>query len=459
MGCKASKNDPPAEPVAKTASVPVSVVEAPADHTNELPDIKPVDTVSAKEKSFRVDVPKRINDGLETLHAGDSRSKASGSRGDDQPPVKSNTLIEQERRRLSVSTISREDTEPIKPPIAATNFCDPALELVEKDRGVIREVTVQMIDHILAESTERVMIFGARALDAQKGFDNKNMETVRASGVHDVGYMCKKGHKPESPNQDDFFVMKVNDWSFYGVFDGHGPCGHDVSHFVHNTLPFLLVGDKNFEVDPLATMKRAFRKVHHLLEAAAEQPNSHLDCTLSGTTGTIVVHKDRTLYVAHVGDSRAVLARRNSEGKIVAMNLTSDHKPTRSDERRRIENAGGDVRRLEGDIPHRVFVKNRMYPGLAMSRAIGDTIGSSVGVIPDPDARIFELTDNDVFFTLCTDGVWEFVSSQQAIDLICKHPRDKVADASEALASESWNRWIEEEDNVVDDITGIIVYL
>ena len=51
--------------------------------------------------------------------------------------------------------------------------------------------------------------------------------------LHDkrIAFACKKGHKPEAPNQDSFFVIRAgNDLSLYGVFDGHGPCGHDVSY-------------------------------------------------------------------------------------------------------------------------------------------------------------------------------------------------------------------------------------
>jgi serine/threonine protein phosphatase PrpC len=56
----------------------------------------------------------------------------------------------------------------------------------------------------------------------------------------------KKGLKPEAPNQDSFFVIKAGtDISIYGVFDGHGPCGHDVSEFVKNELPKILLIDEN----------------------------------------------------------------------------------------------------------------------------------------------------------------------------------------------------------------------
>lgn len=456
MGCNATKPRAVQQPSVENVPPPAP---AASDNVKTQPD----DSTKPEEPKAEVTpVESDHSDDVAENDGGDVPDEASRISFDEAPASKSDVLTEGERRRLSVSTISKEPTPEVieKPkPIAARHYADPALALVEQERGIIHEVTVKMIDDLLVKDAQRSLIFGCPAKDIQKGFDNKHIEVINPHTCVGIGFACKKGHKPESPNQDDFFILKVNDWSLYGVFDGHGPCGHGVSNFVHNTLPFLLVGDPNFETDTLLTMKRAFRKVHHLLEAASEQPKSRLDCSLSGTTGTLVVHRDNTLYVAHVGDSRAVIGRKREDGTIQAMNLTSDHKPKREDEKRRIESMGGEVRRLEGDIPYRVFVRNRMYPGLAMSRAIGDTIGTTVGVIPDPDVSAFTLSSDDMFFTVCTDGVWEFVSSQEAVDIVCKHPRAKVQQACEALSFESWNRWLQEEDNVVDDITAIIVHL
>merc|ERR1712050_666471 len=100
---------------------------------------------------------------------------------------------------------------------------------------------------------------------------------------------------------------------------------------------------------------------------------------LSGTTATLCMHRDGVLYVAHVGDSRAVLARLVGD-EVRSEDLTNDHKPTCEAECRRIQAKGGQVRRLEGDIPHRVFVSGKLYPGLAMTRSIGDAVGTTAGI-------------------------------------------------------------------------------
>ena len=69
------------------------------------------------------------------------------------------------------------------------------------------------------------------------------------------------------------------------------------------------------------------------------------------------------LYVANVGDSRAVLARGIKGGELKAEDLTRDHKPDCEAETQRIIDSGkGQVRRLEGDIPKRVFLKDTSKP-------------------------------------------------------------------------------------------------
>ncbi len=61
-------------------------------------------------------------------------------------------------------------------------------------------------------------------------------------------------------------------------------------------------------------------------------------------------------------------------------------------ENNRIINSGGRVDKyIENGIktgPYRVWVKNENYPGLAMSRSIGDLIATTVGVTSEPGKNI-----------------------------------------------------------------------
>ena len=102
-----------------------------------------------------------------------------------------------------------------------------------------------------------------------------------------------------------------------------------------------------------------------------------------------------------------------------AVPLSDDHKPDIPSEMARILKSGGRVTLQEYGVP-RVWLADMSAPGLAMSRSIGDSIAHRVGVIPLPDIRTAEITDADRLMILASDGVWEFISNDEAVKL-CSH--------------------------------------
>jgi len=70
------------------------------------------------------------------------------------------------------------------------------------------------------------------------------------------------------------------------------------------------------------------------------------------------------------------------------------------------------------------------------------------------------LTQEFVAFALCSDGVWEFIDSNEAAKIICRHKANGKVDpmsAAEDLAKQSWNRWMEDTGGEIsDDITVVI---
>merc|ERR1719217_586038 len=100
-----------------------------------------------------------------------------------------------------------------------------------------------------------------------------------------------------------------------------------------------------------------------------------LSAQLSGTTCTIALHdiKKGRITLAHVADSTCCVCKK-SGNKIIGEALTRDHKPDLKDERARIEKNGGRVV-FDGYANHRIYAKNARYPGLNMSRCLGDLLG------------------------------------------------------------------------------------
>ncbi len=283
------------------------------------------------------------------------------------------------------------------------------------------------------------------------------------SSDHRIGFACKKGLKPVSPNQDSFLVLRIEGHiSLYGVFDGHGRQGHDVSNFVKEFLPKLIISDPAFHAgDMQAALMNGFLRTQDMIES--ETHSKRLDAAASGTTCTLVIHRDKKLWVANVGDSRCVIAKPDGDS-FKAIDACRDHKPDIPEERERIISMGGVVMKPPMDVNHRVYVKGFRFPGLAMSRALGDLIGyHRAGISAVPEINEFDL-DGDESLILCSDGVWEFLSSSDAIALIQDEltacPDSLHMEAAEKLCKVSWDKWMEEEKGaVVDDITAIVAHL
>lgn len=316
-----------------------------------------------------------------------------------------------------------------------------------------------------------LLISGGTSNTVQESFADKAVEQRGARGLdalgQTVGFACKKGQKDGVPNQDNFLILRSGGIGFYGVFDGHGEHGHAVSSFVASCITQHLACNERFSADPGKALRSAFIKVQD--ELVARQKAHSMDCSLSGTTATFLVDRHvkggaRRLCVAHCGDSRAVLGcwpgkNETCDASLLAMDLTHDHKPGLEAERKRIVAAGGVVRRQKGDPNDRVFLRDKVIPGLAMSRSLGDTLAASVGVISEPDVSVSKVQDGWRFVLICSDGVWEFISSQEAVEFVGRYPPAKVQTAANDLAAEARSRWLQNEGDTVDDITVICLWL
>jgi serine/threonine protein phosphatase PrpC len=126
-----------------------------------------------------------------------------------------------------------------------------------------------------------------------------------------------------------------------------------------------------------------------------------------GTTATVVLIVGTTMVCAHVGDCRAVLSRRGGE----AVRLCEDHRPSRKDELARIEAAGGLILSVAGAF--------RVNGILAVSRAIGDRDLKEY-VIAEPEVISLQLSDVDEYLVVASDGMWDFVTDKECVDLTHK---------------------------------------
>ena len=154
---------------------------------------------------------------------------------------------------------------------------------------------------------------------------------------------------------------------------------------------------------------------------------------------------------------------KSKEGKWTCSQLTKDHKPTEPEEKNRIIKSGGSIHKMRNyeednkEIgPYRVWLPDDTKgPGLAMSRSFGDFVSKEIGVSCHPDIFRFELTEYDKFLIVASDGVWEYMSNDDVLNLAIDKKNSQ--ELCEDIVKESLNKWKERFKNNVDDISVVVV--
>lgn len=271
-----------------------------------------------------------------------------------------------------------------------------------------------------------------------------------------IAVVCQKGQKSAddpTPNQDNYFVKFVNGVSIYGVMDGHGPFGHLVSFRLVQSLPTILMNHPSFGTDWEKAMKESFVEAQRELLAFAEVQNINVEA--SGAAGSLLVMEEQSVHIAHIGDARVMLASYNRRDSRLIF-ATEDHKPQLPAERKRLEDAGTEVREVdEGSF--RIYRQGTTFPGLTMSRAFGDT--ACAGVTQEPEYNRFLMQPSDEYYAIvASDGVWEFLEPEDVVGLSAKKLRLKgPRETLQFILSASRKRWAHCCGDYCDDITGILV--
>lgn len=244
--------------------------------------------------------------------------------------------------------------------------------------------------------------------------------------------------------------------ALFAVYDGHGNGGELVSQFALHEIQRRLEKHPTFHTDIEKAFKETFQSVDDDLR---HEPL--IEPLFAGTTACVALLRDRKLTTANAGDSRAVCARKLSNGNYLALELTEDQNPDKPEEMARIVNSGGYVTLPPGPgLSARVWLDPMCSQiGLAMSRSIGDHAIASVGVISEPVVTYHDVTDDDEFLILASDGVWEFIKSIEAVQVVGENLYKGATKACQALIEAAAAKWHEEEGAYRDDITAIVVRL
>ena len=304
--------------------------------------------------------------------------------------------------------------------------------------------------------------------------EKKTVNALKEGRVKNVGSYSQAGKSEDGftkINQDSFLVLQseynLKDFNIFCVMDGHGNNGHLVSRYLMKYINLFFKNNKKMNASNQnedSIYQRLKKSDYHILRRLfrhAERDlhkKSKIDANLSGTTCVMVAQIGDRFICANIGDSRAIMIKTGNE--IVPLSI--DQKPDDPEESKRIVQNGGEISQYEENGeksgPYRIWKKGEVYPGIAMSRSVGDFIATSLGVVPEAKF-IEEKIDQDCkFIVVASDGIWEFLDNKRVGEIVMPYYKNDDPDgACKALIKEA-TEWWNKEDIVVDDITVVVVF-
>ena len=203
---------------------------------------------------------------------------------------------------------------------------------------------------------------------------------------------------------------------------------------------------------------------------------------MAGACALVSYINKNDLFVACVGDSRAVLGVLGDDGKsISAVQLTDDQTCQNTSEYRRIieEHPGEEssvIRRnrvLGGLMPTRAFGDSRYKWPVSIQqiisaftkRRVPDSLKTPPYVTAEPVVTQHALTKKDQFLIMATDGIWDELSSDEAVRIVWQwmqtqkslknnsSPSDAIAEIPDASKyTRGRFRWSFEDDNAATSL-------
>jgi len=304
--------------------------------------------------------------------------------------------------------------------------------------------------------------------------EKKTVNALKEGRVKNVGSYSQAGKSEDGftkVNQDSFLVLQseynLKDFNIFCVMDGHGNNGHLVSRYLMKYINLFFKNNKKMNASNQnedSIYQRLKKSDYHILRRLfrhAERDlhkKTKIDANFSGTTCVMVAQIGDRFICANIGDSRAIMIKTGNE--IVPLSI--DQKPDDPEESKRIVQNGGEISQYEENGeksgPYRIWKKGEVYPGIAMSRSVGDFIATSLGVVPEAKF-IEEKIDQDCkFIVVASDGIWEFLDNKRVGEIVMPYYKNDDPDgACKALIKEA-TEWWNKEDIVVDDITVVVVF-
>ena len=191
------------------------------------------------------------------------------------------------------------------------------------------------------------------------------------------------------------FYEKSDLMILFCLFDGHG--GDYVAKFANERYPEIFFNYlSKFDNNAYKTFNESLSTIDSQLDSTKAQ--------FTGATSTIVYityeNGRKYLYSANLGDSRSLLLSKEK-----FLRLSYDHKCSDKLEVERMKSHGGFI------------INGRLLGTLNLSRGLGDLALKKSGLSNIPYINKIELSKDDLFVIIASDGVWDVISDLDAYNL------------------------------------------
>ncbi|MFH4981066.1 hypothetical protein AB6A40_007775 [Gnathostoma spinigerum] len=224
--------------------------------------------------------------------------------------------------------------------------------------------------------------------------------------------------------------------SFFAVFDGHN--GVDVATYASAHFPHCLL-ESYAENSTEAIMKSAFDALDKRIDVRCR----HETCRSGSTAVCALLRNGRQLCIGWCGDSAVAILRAGS-----VVTLTTSHSPDVPEEASRVEEAGGCMIWIQGEL--------RVNGVLNLTRSLGDIDGKPM-ISSVPDIICQDLDGGEYLLMLACDGVWDAFSESEVYahveEFIENHKSDEYDRLASYIVSKAKNA------GATDNLTLIVVFL
>ena len=287
--------------------------------------------------------------------------------------------------------------------------------------------------------------------------NNKNINQYICQNIKSAKSFREK-IKNESFNNYNFKNKYLNEKIKLNIFE-------DKNFYIKNSIKSKIKSEKikniynQLSENNFSQIFSSYSKINEILHT--KYSSNHI-CHLSGSTSLLlfIINSENCnkIITTNLGDSKIISI---SEDKIIK-ELNIVHTLNNPDEKKRIINNGGEIRRIDySNIgPLRIWYKNKKYPGLSITRSFGDFESDDLGVISEPDIKEYDIDEEKIKIIIFgTDGVWKFLTNDKIMDIALPYfEQNDVNGAVNKISETAIKLWEVKNPKGIADVTVYVIF-